>query len=184
MSLIRISGPSELVVSLAELKDQCRIASEDIDQDAMLVGHLRAAQDAIEGNAGWLGRALTTQQWRMTLDAFPACETIQIPLPPCQSVDSVSYVDSDGNEQVINDFVVYGIGGSWPARLIHAYGARWPSTRCQGDAVSIEFTAGFGSFTDVPESIRAAVLLMAAGLYDNCSNDDAVNSLLLPHRIW
>ena len=184
MSLIRISGPPDLVVSLAEAKAQLRLDDEDTSQDAMIMGHLRAAQDSIDGASSWLGRCLTTQQWRLTLDAFPACEVIEIPLPPCQSVDALTYVDDDGATQTINDYVVYGIGGAWPARLIHAYGARWPATRRQGDAVSVTFTCGYGGWNDVPEDVRAAVMLMAAGLYDGCSHNDAVNALLMPHRIW
>jgi uncharacterized phiE125 gp8 family phage protein len=178
MSLTRLSGPPELVVSLSELKAQVRLPVEDTDQDAMLMGHLRAAQDSIDGASGWLGRALTTSQWRLTLDAWPACETILIPLPPCRSVDALSYVDTDGATQSINDFVTYGIGGLHPARLTHAYGGSWR------DAIQVDFTAGYGGFNDVPETIRAAVLLMAAGLYDGCSNNDAAIALLMPHRIW
>ena len=83
-----------------------------------------------------------------------------------------------------SDYVVYGIGGATPARLAHAYGASWPSIRRQGDAVSVEFTAGYGGFNDVPEDVRAAVLLLAAGLYDGCSNNDAAMALLMPYRGW
>jgi uncharacterized phiE125 gp8 family phage protein len=184
MSLVRISGPPELCVSLAEIKAQCRVADEDSDQDALLVGLARSAQDSIEGNAGWLGRSLTISQWRLTLDAFPPSEVIVLPLPPCQSVDSLTYIDPDGAEQVITDYVVYGIGGATPPRLAHAYGQRWPSTRRQGDAVSVTFTCGYGDHNDVPESVRAAILLQVHALYDGCSNDDAINALLMPHRTW
>jgi uncharacterized phiE125 gp8 family phage protein len=182
MSLVRLSGPPQLCVSLAELKEQVRLPAEDNSQDAMLVAHLRAAQDSIDGARGWLGVALTTQQWRLTLDRFP-CDVLEIPLPPCRSVDSVAFIAPDGGTETIVDYQVHSIGGTRPARLAPAYGARWPATRCQGDAVSVTFTAGWPSFSDVPESIRAAVLLMAAALYDNCESA-AAEHLLLPHRTW
>jgi uncharacterized phiE125 gp8 family phage protein len=184
MSLVRLSGPPDVVVSLAEAKAHLRLEDSDADQDALIAAHIRAAQDQIDGASGWLGRALTSQQWRLSLDRFPSCEVITIPLPPCQSVDALTYVDTDGNEQAIGDFVVYGIGGATPARLAPAYGTRWPSTRCQGDSISVTFTCGWPSFSDVPESVRAAVLLLTEALFDGCSHDDAVTALLTPHRIW
>jgi len=184
MTLTRLSGPPDLVVDLAMAKAQLRLEDDDGGQDAMIVGHIRAAQDSIDGASGWLGRCLTSQQWRLTLDAWPACEVIELPLPPCQSVDALTYIDPDGAEQTITDYVLYGAGGTWPARLAHAYGSRWPATREQGDAIQIEFTCGYGTWNDVPESVRAAVLLLTAQLYDGCGAADAVNSLLLPHRSW
>jgi uncharacterized phiE125 gp8 family phage protein len=184
MSLVSLSGPPELVVSLAEAKAHLRVADDDSDEDAVIAGCIRQAMDTIDGASGWLGRCLTTQNWRLTLDAWPACDVIAIPLPPCQSVDSLTYIDPDGLEQAINDYVTYGIGGATPARLAHAYGSRWPATRCQGDAIQIDFTCGWPSFSDVPESVRAAVLLMTGALYDQCSENGAVTALLMPHRIW
>jgi uncharacterized phiE125 gp8 family phage protein len=182
MSLARLSGPPDVVVSLAEAKAHLRL--DHGDDDALVAGHIRAAQDSIDGASGWLGRALTLQQWRLTLDHFPWTGVVAIPMPPCQSVDSLTYIDTDGAEQSIVDYVVHGIGGATPARLAPAYGARWPATRCQGDVVSVTFTCGWPSFSDVPESVRAAVLLMTQGLYDGCTNDDAVMALLMPHRVW
>jgi uncharacterized phiE125 gp8 family phage protein len=184
MSLVRLSGPPQLCVSLQELKEQLRLDAGDTSQDAMLAGHLRTAQDSIDGARGWLGVALTSQQWLLTLDFFPWHGIIEIPLPPLQTVDSLTYIDTDGVTQSIEDFLVYGAGGSRPARLAPAHGARWPAARCQGDAVSVVFTCGHDSFSDVPESVRQAVLLTAAGLYDGCSHDDAIQSLLTPHRVW
>jgi uncharacterized phiE125 gp8 family phage protein len=184
MSLIRLSGPPELVVSLQELKAQLRLDAGDTSQDAMLMGHLRVAQDSIDGARGSLGIAVTDQQWLMTLDYFPWHGLIEVPLPPLASIDSLTYIDTDGAAQEIEDYQVHGIGGSRPARLAPGYGGRWPAARCQGDAVSVVFTAGHDSFNDVPETIRQAVLLTAAGLYDGCSHNDAITSLLTPHRIW
>jgi uncharacterized phiE125 gp8 family phage protein len=184
MSLVRLSGPPEVVVSLAELKAHLRLEDGDADQDALIAGYARAAQDSIDGAAGWLGRAICTQQWRMTRDCFPWHGVIQIPLPPCQSVDALTYIDTDGNDQSILDYVTFGIGGATPARLSPAYGTHWPSTKGQGDAVAVTFTCGYGSWSDTPESVRAAVLLMTQGLYDGCTNEEAVMALLMPHRVW
>jgi uncharacterized phiE125 gp8 family phage protein len=182
MSLVRLSGPPDVVVSMAEAKAHLRV--DHGDDDAMIAGAIRAAQDTVDGASGWLGRALTTQTWRLTLDNFPWAGVISVPMPPLQSIDALSYIDVDGAEQAILDYQVFGIGGATPARVSPAYGTRWPATRCQGAAVSVVFTCGYGSWSDTPESVRAAVLLMTQGFYDGCTNDDAVMALLMPHRVW
>jgi uncharacterized phiE125 gp8 family phage protein len=195
MTLHLVAAPAALPLSLAELKAHLRVT--DDAEDALIVGYLRAAVGAIDGAAGWLGRALITQTWRMDLDAWPACETIQIPLPPCRTVDLVTYVDEDGSTQSIVDYQVYGLGGSWPARVAHAYGSRWPGTRRQGDAISVTFTAGYGdSWNDVPEPVRAAILMMVTDLFehrgsfisgsgfDKLQPSDTVQALLMPFRTW
>jgi uncharacterized phiE125 gp8 family phage protein len=194
MSLVRLSGPPALCVSLAELRTHLRVdgLTPDEAQDALIAGFARAAQDSIDGASGWLGRALTTQQWRLTLDAFPVTEVITLPLPPCRSVDAVTYVDTNGATQSIVGYQVYGIGGATPARLAPAYNTRWPATRCQGDAVRIDFTCGYGTHSDVPEPVRAAIMLMVGTSYGfrelpvptDFMWTPAATNLLMPYRVW
>jgi uncharacterized phiE125 gp8 family phage protein len=184
-SLRQIVPPAVLPLSLAEVRAAVRLEAGDADE--LLAGYLRSAVAQLDGAAGILGRCLVEQQWVMTLDRFPACQVIEIPLPPCQSVDELSYIDGDGATQVITDYVVYGIGDTWPARLTHAWGGTWPTTRNQGDAVQITFTAGYGpDWNSVPEPIRQAIATMVAASFDGCSATEEVSLLLGPYRarVW
>jgi len=48
-----------------------------------------------------------------------------------------------------------------------AYGKTWPAIRSGlYDAVKVEFTAGYGAASDVPEDLKHAVLFMIAHLYE------------------
>jgi uncharacterized phiE125 gp8 family phage protein len=177
--LTLVTAPQELPVSLQEVKAAGRLEDED---DALLAGHLRAAVAAVDGSDGWLNRALISQVWIKWLDAFPW--TIRMPLPPLQEVVEVRYVDTDGNVQVVDPsvYVVAGIGGY--GRIVPALGQRWPATRCQPDAVQVEFKAGYGDdWNAVPQDIRDALILSTVALYDGCESA-AATEIFMRYRAW
>ena len=129
---------------------------------------IKAAQGNIDGKDGWLGRALMTQTWDLFLDVFPAgSKSIQIPLPPLQSVTSVKYINPDGN-LITLDASKYIVDIAATPGLIHAaYGESWPDTRCQSNAVTVRFVAGYGTAAAVPEPVKAALKLLVGHWYQN-----------------
>lgn len=160
MHLERVTAPAGQIVTLAEAKAHCRVdGSED---DAQLQSMILAAQSALDGDGGSLGRALLTQTWRLVLPRFAT--HLQIPLPPLRTIDAIHYYDRATVLQVlpVDDFYV---SRSEPAVLI-ARGPL-PDTAARPDAVEIEFTAGYGAPGDVPAPIRHAILQRVAALYEN-----------------
>jgi uncharacterized phiE125 gp8 family phage protein len=127
-----------------------------------------AATQRLDGRDGSLGLCLITQSWTLTLDAFTA--EIAIPLPPCQSIDAITYVDPDGATQTLDAgaYQVFGLGSADGAKVRPAHGTSWPAIRNQPDAVAITFTAGFGDNPgDIPEPIRTAIKMRVGHLYEN-----------------
>lgn len=199
MNLIRISPPAALPLSLAEVKALAGLEGLDESEDARIAAYLRAAVERVEGPDGWIQRALITQTWALRLDAFPGtltyrpgfiwrgefCPThleIELPLPPLQSVTSITYL-SGGVEETLDTsaYQVAGIGDRNKARLRPA--VSWPTTDDIADAVMITFVAGYGdSWNDVPEVIRQAITLMVQGFYDGCESEAATH-LLRPYRV-
>ena len=66
-------------------------------------------------------------------------------------------------------------------------GSSWPSTSTRPDAVTVSYTAGYGSSADdVPARAKAAIKLILADLFEHRGDDDrrhddfpmAVHSLL------
>lgn len=205
MKLVRISSPTELPISLTEVKAMARL--EGLDEDAVIAAHLRAAIERIEGPHGDLGRALITQTWELRLDEFPGslatkedCERvflprardprrdeIEIPLPPLQSIESIVYLteDSPGSvELASSEFEVAGIddrrGGNHRAVIRPV--TSWPTADDVFEAVRIQFKAGYGdNWNDIPEPIRMAIALMVRDSFDGCESDAAM-LLLTPYR--
>lgn len=171
--LIRTADPVELPLTLDEAKDHLRVTGTADDAD--IAAKLRSAVSQLDGAEGLLNRALITQTWAMKLDAFPHCG-FDIPLPPLQSVTSISYVDGDGVTQTLATSVYRVLNAGAPmhkGRVELAYGQCWPTTRCQSQAVTVTFVAGYGARNDVPEHIRHLILIMVKEAYDHRTPVDA-----------
>ena len=167
--LVRTAAPTVAPVTTAEAKAQLRI--DHNDDDAFVAALIDAATNHVDGWSGVLGRALLTQTWRGHLNAFPDDDRdgIDVPLPPLQSVSSISYVDRDGATQTLNS-ARYRVldSGTERGRIVLAFGETWPQTRDQEQAVTTTFVAGYGdAASDVPQAIRQAILLMVSHWYEH-----------------
>lgn len=188
MRLRLITPPSETPLTLAEAKSQVRETTAN--RDTELTAMLGAAVSHLDGREGLLGRALVTQTWEMLLDAFPDCDGIEIPLPPLQSVTSVTYVDADGATPTLATSV-YGVDtASQPGVVYLKYNQEWPTTREERNAVTIRFVAGYGTADDVPESLKSAMKLHLADLDanrerggDQLFENPAYDALVFPFRV-
>jgi hypothetical protein len=195
--LIRTSPPAVLPVSLAEVKAAGRLDDED---DAHVAALIRTAVERVDGPDGEIQRALITQSWELRLDHFPGYwfsrgpyvswpptwypreYEIEIPLPPLQSVDSITYV-SGGLEVMMNasEYTVAGVDDRHKARLRPV--TAWPGTDDVLEAVIVSFTCGYGdSWNDVPESIRMGITAMVRDLFDSCESG-LPDKLLMPYRV-
>lgn len=160
-----IAAPTLACVDLAAAKLHCRV--DVADDDSLITGMIAAAQEEAEAI---MHRAILTQQWRLFLDAFDACDPV-IPLRPATvaSVDAVKYVDVNGALQtlVANTDYQASVGDRLRSRLAPAYGKAWPTTRAQMDAVQIDVTCGWTAANAVPQVIRQWVLMRVGAYYEN-----------------
>ncbi len=171
MTPLAASPDKEPVMSLAEARQHLRVDAFGSPMpahpdDTLIQSYVLAAVNEIDGDDGWLGRALVTQTWRLDIDYFPACP-ILLPLPPFQSLTSITYIDSDGVEQTLASSAYRVVAsGSDPAQVEPAYGTSWPATRNQSAAVSITYVCGYGDPTDVPELIRNYIRVRLGQFYE------------------
>lgn len=142
-------------VSLEEARLQCKVDSDDTSHDATLTSLITAARGFAEH---YTGRALAAVTLEAALDEFPCDDWIDLPMPPVSSVDSIKYTDTAGAEQTMTagDYALSAYGTSRRVNL--AYGATWPSTRDEANAVRIQFVTGYAS-ADLPKAVKAAMLL-------------------------
>ena len=124
-----------------------------------------------------------------------AGDAIRVPLPPLQSVTSITYIDTAGDSQTLAASKYTVDTSSEPARIVPSFSNDWPSTRAQIDAVTVRIVAGYGvSGSDVPAPITSALLLIAAHYYEQrqpvvvgtivADLPMAVDALLAPYRVW
>lgn len=160
LGLTQLTAPTEEPVSLADAKAHLRVTHND--EDALITGLIATARQAAESRTG---RALVTQQWRQTLDAWPTDGVIELDRPKLLSVESVSYLDSDGARQTL-DSAAYQIVADTLIGLVQpAYGTAWPACRETPGSIRVDYTAGYGSAAAVPQPIKAWMLLALATWY-------------------
>lgn len=170
---VQTSAPDTEPVSL----DQARAFLEldaDITDDNQLLERILipAARKAAEMRTH---RSLISQEWRLTMDAFPCRSVIELWHGPVQDVQSLRYFDTAYAEQTLPDDQYVVVVGDELARLGLIGGQVWPSTGARIGAVMVDFTAGYGDDgDDVPEPIRHWILMRLRSLWEYRSEDVAL----------
>lgn len=180
--------PTAEPVSLADVKLHLRVDSTD--EDALILALIAAARRQIEAETG---RALLTQTWELWLDAWPAGDVLEIPLPPLASVSSIKYYDTADTEATLSAATYYVDAKSEPGRVALADGQAWPTTTLRPiNGVCVTFVAGWTAQGSIPTDLLAALKLLTAWLYENRGDGSAqsperwpraVEWLCSPHRV-
>lgn len=156
--LENISASIDEPVSIDDAKEHLRIDASD--EDALIRGYLTAARQVAENYAN---RVIASQQFRLTLDSFPL--QIHLPKTPVISVDSFTYVDTNGDSQTLSSGSGYFLSNDdFDPVLKPPYNSSWPDTESGFEKVVITFTAGFSA---VPQNVKSAILLIVGDLYNN-----------------
>lgn len=173
-ALIQITPPASLPVELSTVYQHLNLILDDEGEpedaaDAAYVAELvAAAVSRLDGPSGLLNRCLIEQIWQASFPRFPS--SLRFPLARVTDVVSVEYIAADGSPKTLptEDYITLGLGTDL-ASIRVAAGKRWPATeRGHPEAVTVQFTAGFGELPDsVPGDIRLAILEMVATSYAN-----------------
>jgi uncharacterized phiE125 gp8 family phage protein len=191
--LIQTGTPASEPITLAEARVHLRLDGND--EDALVAAWIVAARQQVEAITG---RALMVQDWELRLPCFPAgggC--IELPYPPLVEVVSLTTVAADGTETAL-DPAAYQVDApagptAQPARVYPRASGYWPSTAggVRG-AVRVAYQAGYASASQVPQPLRAALLLAVGDLYANreasgsarLQDNPTFKRLVQPYRVF
>lgn len=178
MGLYSITGPAEEPVTLDQVKAHCRVDFNE--DDALLVGLIATMRQRAEAITR---RALVTQRWRFTTDAFPTGALITrqwrfatntapygvlaLPKPALISVETVKYLDSAGTLQTLSPSAYDVHAEELVGGIVPVYGTTWPDTRAGLGTVQVDYTAGYGAAAAVPQAIKSWMLCYIAAAYEN-----------------
>ena len=184
-----ITAPADEPVELVtEVKPHCRV--EINDDDALLLIYMAAAREWAED---FRRQSFITQTWEIYFDTWPTLP-VELPRGPVQSITHIKYTDVDGNESTFSSDNYLLDVVSEPARLTLKSTASWPTVELRElNGVYVRYVAGYGDApTDVPQSVRQAILLLTGHLYENREQSVAealrdipfgVQALLRPRRV-
>lgn len=157
MALKLITAATVPAVSLAEAKLACRFDPTELDAD--ITAMLLDAQRLVEHE---VGVCLTPQTWEVALDAFPAA--VELTRLPVASITSITYADATGAQQTLSAaaYALDGGDGHGFAYAVPVYGASWPETRDEINAVKVRYVAGYADAASVPSHLKRAVKIEVA----------------------
>jgi uncharacterized phiE125 gp8 family phage protein len=155
-----VTPPTEQPVTLDEAKKQVEIASSVTYHDDHLLRLVKAATEQATVRSG---RQMLTATWRLSLDDFPA-DRISLPMPPLQSVSSITYYDANGTQQTLATTYYKVLTDLEPGQVVLKWGQDWPTVYDEPGSVSITFLAGEADTAyelgDRHEWFKQAVLLL------------------------
>jgi uncharacterized phiE125 gp8 family phage protein len=160
------SGPAIEPVTEADLVSHCQIGELPDDQVGRARVMLSAARQWVENR---IHRQLITATWVGYLDTFESVVQIEDKLP-IKTISSITYYDSTDTLQTLSSSLYQTdlVSENCPPRIEPISGQSWPSTYDRYNAVTITFTAGYGSTREsVPLGIRHAILMVAADWWAN-----------------
>lgn len=170
---VLITAPETQPVSLAEAKLHLRV--DHNDEDAQILGLIRAATEHLDGWTGILGQCVVEQTWRQDFDALAAC--VPLPLGPVLSITEIT-VDGEPLDDSSYSLAIDGAGRGY---------VEFDGVAGSGP-VSITYKAGYAL---IPEPLKVAILLLAGHWYQNreaatpgalSALPMAVDALIAPYR--
>jgi len=167
-----VSGSGPLTTDAVKL--HLRVDHTDDDD---LIDQLILAATAWAEN--FQNRTFVNRSRTMVLDKWQT--VIRPPYPPLVSVDSIVYVDPDGNDQTLSSSVYRVDTTNEPGRITLEYNQSWPSIRGVTNAVTITYTAGYGAAADVPDDVKAAIKLLVGHWYEHRENVSEINLTEVPN---
>ena len=182
-----VTAPSIEPVTLAEAKSHLRV--ENTADDTLITSLIKSSRQMAETYTGitfvdttlqgfmdnW--PSLYNEQWwsgirELPIDYHNKNSYIEIGLAPLQSVTHIKTYDNADVATTIasTEYQVSTYSGITPnkGRITLRAGATWPTFERNADGIEIQFVSGFGTATtDIPETIRQALLIDVAFRYEN-----------------
>jgi uncharacterized phiE125 gp8 family phage protein len=186
MPSILLSAPAVEPVTLDEARSFLRV--EHNDDDEVIAALVAGSRIHVEAQTR---RALITQSWRITADAWPPDGRLTILPAPLQVLTAARVYDIDGNAHAVDvQAFVPDLGGS--ALVFAPWALPAPGRLAAG--IELDVTVGYGDAAiDVPEPLRQAIRLLVAHWYEyrglvasgatGAVLPSTVTTLLAPYRM-
>ena len=155
-----MTPPTTEPLTLQEVKNHLRI--DGSFDDDLLNSCITSARMYFESQCEI---SIASQELLLALDSFD--DIVYLPRGPVQSVEDISYADSENNQQVMDDWIEDLVSN--PARITPAFGQSWPATAEVVNAVQVSYTTGYSTPSMVPKLLKSGMLFFAAHLYENRS---------------
>jgi uncharacterized phiE125 gp8 family phage protein len=177
-SALRLLTPPDPAIDVVSVETaKTCVRSFDSVDDALISTWIRAARSRLESV---LRRSFLTQTWELSFNGRPP-STFELPNPPLRQILSVKAFDRYGTEHLIDPASYVVDPASEPALVHLTSDVGWGLELRRLRTVVCEYEAGYGSPSEVPPEVAAAVLKTVATLYLHREDDnDGVGARVVP----
>lgn len=196
-SLTVVTPPASEPLSLDEAKAHLRV--EHTADDDYLSALIAAARVWCEAETQ---RTFVTTALKLMFDEFPDgagwpgdWAAIRLRSGPVASVETVKYYATGGTLTTLDSSLYQTWLATEPPMIVPAVATCWPLTQCgRIGAVEVNYTAGYGDASAVPQPIKQAMKVLMGQRYEQRGDDQvltleraaavhpAVYALLAPYR--
>lgn len=192
MNPVLKTKPDKLPVELKAVMEHVNIIPGWTEDDEVLKALNETATKKAEQ---YLRRRLITQSWYAYYDAWPTgTDAIILPYGKLQSVTTIKYTDTDGDQTTWSDTEYNVDTYSDPGRIVLEYGYTWPTTTLHPqNPIEVDFICGYGDTgADVEDMIKHAIKIIIGDYYNNredmligmTAKDLKISKdLLMPYRL-
>lgn len=159
-----VTGPTVEPVSLAELQANDYMRSLDLDSESVLFNeYLVAAREDAEK---LMNRKIMTQTWKVSFDR--PVSSFHFPFGNLQTVNEVRIIQADGTVDVQDTSKYQFSTGEDAVFWLRAdNSSEWTETERPFSCFEIDFTVGWATPGNVPQSIKNGIMAMVAYKYYN-----------------
>ncbi len=190
MKIVLKTAPANYPLGLKEVKQHLVIPRGWTEDDDYLDTLITTATDKVEQ---FLHRRLITQTWYLYLASWP--DTIVLPFGKLQSVTSIKYKDTDGDESTWSSDEYIVDTNTDPGEVVLGYGEVYPNeTLYPSNPIEVEFICGYGDAgSDVDPMIKHAMKLVISDLYETRETEiigaitsklKTIENLLIPKTLY
>lgn len=161
MALSVKTAPTGMPVTLAEAKTHLNVDSGD--DDTYIETLVDVATNQFETDTG---RALVDRTYYLDLDGWPEGDAIPLQMPPLDSVTSIKHFSTGSATSTVSSSV-YGTDlSNEPGRVVLEASKSWPSDTLRPyNGVRVEYVAGYGTASSVPELAKSGIKLLIGSMY-------------------
>lgn len=160
MSALLLTAPAIEPLSLDEARAFLRV--EHNDDDEVIAALVAGSRMHVEAQTR---RALITQSWRLSADAWPQDGRLPVVPGPLQRLTAARVYDFEG---LPHDVDVQAFVPDKAASLLAFTPWAVPAPGRIAAGIELDVTVGYGdSAVDVPEALRQAIRLLVGHWYDN-----------------
>jgi len=178
---ITVTTQPDPLVTVEEAK--VALGESGSDRNELIEHLILAAQSELDGPKGWAGISVAQQSVEVHFDRF--CDRMQLPAGPVIAPATISYLDSAGAEQALDQAVFTLLSNDC---IVLTPNQSWPSTYTRAEAVTAAYDVGIEDQDDPRIALMKTAIIMHVRMTldheDPAQRRETIKWLVSSLKVW